>query len=397
MHCGYAKHHVWIRGGGECSPCPFYNLETEPLGDHRDFESFFLGPEMDQLRADLAAGIKRRGCHLCWEAEKIGKSCRIEGNERHFTDPSAPVSLTALEISAGRTCTLKCRMCGSDSSTAWAAEYVQRGMRDDKPTLDWRMVPRHLLKDLRYLKVTGGEPFLSPNLATLFADLHADGISDQIEVEIFTNVEQFPDARFTDHMRDFKALDVFFSIDGVGHRNEYIRSGSSWPRSMDTMRQWGQWKARNQLTQLRFHISHTYTIFNCLYCLEMVDWIREIRAYDGLAEITLKGSHLAVDDSWHSVPRLPDSIKQEIVDEATAMLRREYGPESRWQEAIIPDHQFYATVRAALQWTVHEPPTASFDQWWNETLELDRLRGQDIRLAIPEVVDMLRRHGLISG
>lgn len=351
---------------------------------------------MRRLREDLDNDVRRPGCHRCWENEKTGYSTRTWANEWIFKDHTGPARLTALEISAGRTCTLKCRMCGPDSSTAWASEMDQRGVGEWKPTLDWNMLPRHLLADLTYLKITGGEPFLSPNLARLFLELSEDGLSHNIDVELFTNVEEFPGPRYVDNMRDFKSLQIYFSVDGIGARNEYIRSGSIWQRTVENMKSWGRWKSELGLGNVKFHISYTYTLYNCMYCAEFIDTIRGLRAYPGLEGLTLiNGSHMATDDSWHSVPRLPASIRSELVDTASEFAL-EVDHRAGLPGSLPGDYVFYPEiVIKSLSNEKHAPPSLGFDDWWRETTEIDAYRGQDIRRALPEVVELLRRHGLI--
>ena len=278
MYCGYSKHHLWIRSSGECVPCPAYDIVADPLGrpgEHASAEQFFYSTDMVQLRSDIENDIERPGCHKCHSAEKLrnGGSCRTWGNEQFFQDSELPVQLTALEISAGRTCTLKCRMCGPNSSTAWAAEHKLRGMPADTIDLDWDMIPVHLMSNVKYIKVTGGEPFLSPNFAKMLRELDREDLLGQMQVEIFTNLEEFPGTKFTDYLKKVKNLKIYFSLDGVGIRNEYIRSGSNWSNTVNTMLKWGQWKHDLRLDQLSFIISHTYTIFNCLNYIEFADYV----------------------------------------------------------------------------------------------------------------------------
>jgi hypothetical protein len=395
MYCGYAKHHVWIRGTGNCVPCPAWN-DKDTLTSNTDVKSFFFGEEMTRLRADLEADVKRLGCDRCHRQELAGDSTRTVANAKYFTDMGRPIGITALEISAGRTCTLKCRMCGPDSSTAWAIEHRSRGLPNAPPTIDWTNIPVDILSDLTYLKITGGEPFLSPNLAVMFRELQEAGISKQLDVEIYTNAEEFPGDRFSEYMRDFKNCRINFSVDGVGKRNEYIRSGSSWPRTVDTMLKWGAWKADLGLDQVGFSISFTYTTFNCLYGLEMVDWVKSMRSYPGLSDLDLDGWHFAEDDSWHNIKRLPDSINEELINLLSDKIN-ELGLPSKFHDGIDPDYaRTVYGARVSLQQFRRGLPTGSFDDWWQEIKTLDALRGQDIYQSLPEIVDLFIRHGLLK-
>ena len=396
MHCGYAKHHVWIRGTGRCMPCPAYNELVDPIGIYNDVGGFFSSNEMEILRADLAADIRRPGCERCWAVEDAGVpgsvSARQWGNDLYFTDIDQPVGITALEISAGRTCTLKCRMCGSHSSTAWAAELSSRGVQVTASNLDWTTVSTDHLKTLTYLKITGGEPFLSPKLAVMLKELQQSGLSKQIDVEIFTNAEEFPSAKFTDYMRDFNSCRIYFSIDGVGKRNEYIRSGSSWPVTIATILNWGKWKAELGLDRVRYSISHTYTTYNCLYGLEMADWVKSMRSNPGLENLDLEGWHFAWDDSWHNVTKLPGGIKKEL-----AYMLDELRPFIGLEETIDPDYWFpFYYSKEVLQADLHGLPSEPFNDWWQEMLVLDKLRGQNINDSLPELVELFRRHELFT-
>ena len=382
-------------------PCPVYDEKLDPIGKYTDVKQFFFSNEMTQLRTDLNNNIIRPGCAQCLSAEDArvpgSFSTRQWANDRYYANPDQPVGITTMEISAGRTCTLKCRMCAPHSSTAWAAEHRSRGLVDASPSLDWTAIPIDLLANLTHLKITGGEPFLSPNLSVMLKELHQAGLSQQIDAEIYTNAEEFPDTKFTDYMQGFKSFRVYFSIDGVGKRNEYIRSGSSWPRTIDTILRWGKWKTRFGLDNIQYSISYTYTTFNCLYNVEIVDWVKSMRSNPGLEDLNLEGWHFARDDSWHAVMRLPYDIRQELIT-MLSNKRSEFGPLNVWAEKSTPDQKkAIGFTRARL---LHHPlalPSSSFDEWWQEIRTLDMLRGQDIYQALPEIVDLFTRHGLLTA
>jgi len=83
--------------------------------------------KIDDVRQDLANGIKNRHCDVCWRAEKEGvTSWRQIGNTLNYYNTND------LEIYLDRTCDLACVYCSQKYSSRWQQEIEQSSSEDQK-------------------------------------------------------------------------------------------------------------------------------------------------------------------------------------------------------------------------------------------------------------------------
>ncbi len=378
IDCFYAKNHALIWSDGSISPCCVYRTDEDPIGDYADVFEFFNSPEMEQLRTDHSNGIKRPGCRKCWSVEDAGGgSYRIPSNPNHAGQ------LKGLDVAVGRTCTLKCLTCGPFASSAWESELASRGMGQSRMTLDIGDIPVQAYDHIEKLDIQGGEPFLSKKLPSILGYLVAKELSKKISLTIVTNVETFPDQRYTEPLKHFGKLLIKLSLDAVGPRNEYIRSGSRWENTMESFERWGRFKKDNPDSKIKLVISHTLSTFNFIYYDEMVSEVAHLRTLPGLEGLELWAHH-ALEKKWHNCFLLPMPLREE-----TAALWRDGKP-------VRYEHYGFRRTTATMLVTPNHLPTIPFGDWWQDIREMDRIRGEDINTALPELVSLFRKHDLLD-
>jgi MoaA/NifB/PqqE/SkfB family radical SAM enzyme len=138
---------------------------------------------MQGLREQFLAGERPQTCRKCWNEERGGRTSKrmhtldrlkhsIEDTE--WTADAKP--LMFLDLKLGNICNLKCRICGSWSSSQFATEEInQLPRKQQKSSHAYQMLragawPREnaqfwqqvdsVLTDIRYIEFTGGEPFM---------------------------------------------------------------------------------------------------------------------------------------------------------------------------------------------------------------------------------------------
>lgn len=379
IDCFYAKNHALIWSDGSIAPCCVYRSDEDPIGDYTDVFEFFNSPEMRKLREDHSRGIKRPGCRKCWSVEDAGGySYRIPSNPEHAGQ------LKGLDVAMGRTCTLKCRTCGPFASSAWESELASRGRGMTRPSFDVADIPVQAYEHLEKMDIQGGEPFLSKKLPNMLNYLVMKGLSKNIFLTVVTNVETFPDERYTEPLKHFGKLLMKLSLDAVGPRNEYIRSGSRWENTMETFSKWGRFKADNPGMRIKLVISHTISTFNFLYYDEMVSEVARLRTLPGLEDLELWAHH-ALEKKWHNCFLLPKPLREEA---------REI-----WLSGSPTVYEFdtFRSTTAEMLSSDNPLPNMPFEDWWKDNLEMDRLRNEDINQALPELVSMFRKYGLSVG
>lgn len=235
---------------GGCRPCclakeeiPGIDLRTDTLSDA------YKSDYMKDLREQFLRGEKPETCTRCWKEEEAGKiSKRINSQIRlkHLMDKidyedTEPDALWFLDLKLGNICNLKCRICGSWSSSKWATEEIDYAidMVNPKEHLAYQHLkkgewPRHnpkfwedlheLLPDVEYIEFTGGEPFMIPEHITLLDYAVANNLTD-MELHYNTNGTCGIPYGMLD---EFKKVEIAYSIDNVGERFEYERYGAQW-------------------------------------------------------------------------------------------------------------------------------------------------------------------------
>jgi sulfatase maturation enzyme AslB (radical SAM superfamily) len=177
-----------------------------------------------------------------------------------------------IDLKLGNICNLKCRICGSWSSSKWAKEeidyvpgidrkthlaykFLQDGAWPRENELFWDNL-RILLPNIKYLEFTGGEPFLIPRFKELLALV---GSRDtQPEIVITTNLTVVnDDIKYT--LSKIKKLSLIISVDAWGKVNEYHRWPMTWAKFLQNF-EWA--KTLNCFLQFNTVID-AVTVLNC--------------------------------------------------------------------------------------------------------------------------------------
>ena len=266
-----------------------YDLKKSTLQDA--YKSVY----MQNLRQQFRAGEKPATCRLCWDEEAAGRdSKRIHSRVRlkelyQQVDwaNDTPDQLWFIDLKLGNICNLKCRICGSWSSSKWAAEemaYLPSGV-DKKTHIAYKWLQegrwpeespgfwdnlKTLLPQIRYFEFTGGEPWLIQEHWDLLKYAVETGDSKHIDIHYNTNATQ-PLGPHTMVWSHFGRVDIAFSIDNVGDRFEYERYGADWDlanKIIDDVHFARDIDSPNITTQLCF----TINIQNVYYLDELLAW-----------------------------------------------------------------------------------------------------------------------------
>lgn len=219
----------------------------------KNHQSWFYGPEMDQLRSDMLSGVQNPMCSTCWKMEKTsGKSIRRRYNTRfnQYVDIENP-KIKYLDLKLSNECNLACRMCDYTNSNKIYKDILGLVTKKMYIPENWERSPRHeqvidsngikttpkhildeiesLLPNLRVLKLTGGEPTIIPEVLKLFDICIKKGYAKNLQLNLTTNGTKFTQ-RFLDRMKEFKDVYLNVSCDGYGKVYDYIRHPFNWQK-----------------------------------------------------------------------------------------------------------------------------------------------------------------------
>ena len=308
---------------GTARPCclakdeiPGYNLKQHTL------EEIYHSEYMQNLRRDFLAGNKPETCQRCWDEEAAGRTSKrmnskirlkehVDAIDFNNTDPN---QLWFIDLKLGNICNLKCRICGSWSSSKWAKEEIDYVGGDRKQHLAYKFLqdgawPREnpqfwdnlktLLPNIKYLEFTGGEPFLIEQHFELLKEAVNSDDSKHIDIHYNTNGTVFPDGRRL--WNHFNHVEIAFSIDNIGARFEYERYGAEWTEVQRNLRRFTEMRSAKISTQL----CTTINIQNVYYLPEICRWIED-QIFD---HVYFNMLH----DPWHMCISRMTSAAQELV------------------------------------------------------------------------------------
>jgi MoaA/NifB/PqqE/SkfB family radical SAM enzyme len=344
---------------------PWVSLEASPIGTVRpcclaeqelrddsgkkfnlataEFAAVQRSPDMQHLREQFLAGEEPETCRKCWREERSGRtSKRMHTLDRlkHMIPDQAWTAdakpLMFLDLKLGNICNLKCRICGSWSSSQFATEELQwlGPDQDRKSSYHYTMLkagawPREnhgfwteidgVVDHIKYIEFTGGEPFLIKEHFDLLQQLVEKNLAAGIEIHYNTNGTQFPEAaeQIWSH---FKCVEIAFSIDDVGDRFEYQRSNASWAQVQENISRFRE--LRHRCPNIQLQVCSTVNVFNVVYLEELSHWI----AAQHFDFVYWNMMHEAY---YFSISTLPTAAKRVIdqrlaLAQVTAQDRREF-------------------------------------------------------------------------
>ena len=210
-----------------------------------------------EQRLKMRLGERPSECDYCWKIEDLGKNYF---SDRHYktadywawdrfeeiaeSDPGADVNPSYLEVSFSNACNFACAYCSPEISSKWMEDIKQNGPyptgnglhkhvyknNEKNPYVDafWEWFPT-IVRDLRVLRITGGEPTMSKDTWRLL-DFLIDK-PQKFEVAINTNLgvpDQLID-KLIDKINALEAVgmkvDVYTSAEATDDQQNYARDG----------------------------------------------------------------------------------------------------------------------------------------------------------------------------
>jgi radical SAM protein with 4Fe4S-binding SPASM domain len=257
-----------------------FNIQNNTIEDFRN--SKFLSEVKNQFNQNQWPS----GCIRCRIEEDIGVSSKrildYERWQKYYQDYDLLSNeILTVSMALGNTCNLKCIMCNPYSSSLWAQEYQDiygikinnlNSVRKDVISDIMQFAP-----NLVHVDFHGGEPFLSniDDHLTILDNYINSGNAADISIHYTTNGTLFPDQRFWQRLINFKHVDIQLSIDGIGHRFEYIRYPARWTVLEQNVYKYQEQQQR--MPTLQLSVAHTLSAFNIYYLEEFYQWCNQIK------------------------------------------------------------------------------------------------------------------------
>ncbi len=286
--------HLEIDVNGGASPCCLYKGSVPGVKVYETgLKEIQNNRYMKDLRTQFKNGERPEGCSNCWAEEDAGKTSKRMNsifkmrNSLENWSPNSEPTLKFIDFKLGNVCNLKCRICGSWSSSKWAQEEIdyETANGGDNPLArkqlqegGWPKKHPQFFEDVKedlaeaeYFEFTGGEPFMIKNHFKILEHCVEKGYAKNQDIHYNTNGTQLPKKEIFDLWRNFKRVEIAFSIDDVGEQFEYQRYGANWK---DVNYNLNQFK-KLQTPNMEFQICSTINIFNIFNLAKLVFWVKQ--------------------------------------------------------------------------------------------------------------------------
>lgn len=370
---------------------PVSEIEIENHG----IDIFTKFKPVQQCKYELLQGIQSSNCNYCWNLEeKNMRSSRsgfdifaeyiAESNYFNTTDSQEVVeklnTLTVdekfnlsknlfypknIEIFIGNHCDLKCVYCNEWYSSQWGVEKKKYneitgdwsrndGLSPASSHLEecwWDWFENHIWDKPDIIAFLGGEPLLMPKLYShldrILKKYKSVNLGRPVHLSIISNfntppayLEKFlnlvPKIIDTPWVR----LDFSVSLESIGKKNDFIRSGAKWSRIESNIR-----KFLSILSKMENKDKVSFNFMSAINVLSITDlpnfyqFVVDIQHEYGIP-VNIRGSQV-VYPHWLSPSILPESFSKNI-DQAINILSRNmlpdkvfrFGPWSKYIEHL---------------------------------------------------------------
>ena len=296
---------------------------------------------MEKLRQQFKDGKRPAGCQSCWQEEDAGKTSKrmnsiykMRNSLKNWTPNSEP-TLKFIDFKLGNVCNLKCRICGSWSSSKWAQEELDYGenpvARKNLKEGGWpKRNPQFFedlkedLKDAEYFEFTGGEPFMIKDHFKILMYCVEKGYAKNIDIHYNTNGTQLPPPEIFDLWSYFKHVEIAFSIDDVGDQFQYQRHPANWRQVGANLVKFKERRTPN----MEFQICTTVSIFNIFSLAKIAFWVKQYQPKFFYVNTLF-------DPDYFNIQTLPKNVKN-IVNSRYNMLT-DFKPTLRFMNSADRD------------------------------------------------------------
>jgi hypothetical protein len=366
----YKNMSVWSKNGKiSYNPCSFFNGHIKQT-NKIELEDVWHQKEHRAIMMQVENNMPVAGCQGCYSAEKSGLVSRRLGSKQLYEEFHQDTALDlsgpqGIDYSVGNLCNLKCIICGPENSTAWVPDYqkLNPGAPIEKYNKNFQLT----LSDTQFLKnITsihfhgGGEPLLSNHHIELLTKVkEIKGLSD---VRVFYNTNGT--VRASDQLmslwEECKLIELYFSIDDIGSRFSYQRTGTNWHTVQENMFWYRQAMPHNHM----FSINCTWSYLNFYYLNELVDWYQSDFATNRYGDPTNLLFQKAIGN--FSLNCVSTKVYNTLIDK----------------------FQGYTNLIALVN-SLKISDKASHQLFWKRITAIDSIRGNDFKILCPEWSAML--------
>jgi len=374
---------------------------------------------MRDIRRKMIAGQKVEQCQYCdLQRDSSPPSIRYETNEgfsRGYgnsslrsiesvrntalsTDFYLPGGPKWIDFELGNTCNLRCRTCSSEWSSRIASDPLHSKWSDSGSThvserfvaehrsttfpknspwyLSSRFVEGELLANLKNIDkigLVGGEPMLIKRARDIMQFVIEAGQASRIDLTFVTNGDSY-NSEFVELAAQFRSVLCGLSIEAIGHKNEYIRFGSSWKSIIRNVQHYND-------RCFKVYVNIFVHAYNMLELPDIIEFI--VEKFIGIRY------HYLITPVYLSCSSMPGSARIESARRLQSFLARTARRNSFRDDVRIMIQRLVRILEKDSSPINHEILT-KFNRF---TVELDESRGQDVYTKFPDLIQYITIEG----
>lgn len=385
--CAHAWSGLHVNPAGATTLCCYFNQTLkDDQGNEFNIRQHSItdivnSTHVKSLRDEFRRGQTPKGCENCVSIEKSGGTSKrqltrfklqnIWGHIDWESDSQSNVGFIGGHL--GNLCNLKCRICNENYSSSIATEKLTNSQ------LDYKSNPVYLkllnnnwknrrdtffnsikeLPQIRNFEFLGGEPLLIEENIKFMQYLVDNNLSQDCIFEFVTNGTQYPDV--FDCADKFKRLTITISIDDIGARFEYQRSGANWDKFITNFQKF------ISNTGINIGISITVNIQNVFYLPELINWLLS-------QGVTDYAYNMLFSPSWLSIRNLTQEAKVLVLNKLDhAGLPPEHQEQLTYITTVIRNSEF----------------TSTGSEFIKNITDIDIIRNENFAEVHPEIAQVM--------
>ncbi len=390
VFCMFPWMHLNVTPKGDIYPCCSNNYTT-PFGNTKQttLKDAFNNDKMKTIRLNMLNEKKSEICNFCYKHEEAGPHSFRNYSKEHWgkdfdelvpqtqEDGTMPdFKMKYYDIRFSNICNFKCRTCGAEFSSQWAAE--QRANFDPKHPIIIHAddgkggLLNEVLTHIEHIDLAyfaGGEPLITDEHYTILEEMIRKGRTD-VTLRYNTNASniKYKNHDILDLWKHFKRVELSCSIDHYGERAEWLRHGTDWGKVESNLLTF------RQLDYVHFQINTVFSIFNYLTIGDFYNYLKEkniVRLEDWYHSL-----YLAVHPSYYSAKSMPKILKASAKENAEKFISSN-GPEWILLNNLVTD-----AVKFADESDTWDENKKTF---FMHVLSTDKIRGESFIKTFPEL------------
>ena len=292
--CVYAWKGLQISPNGDVNMCCFQQGNAAGSIGNLDDGAITISEvrrsdKWNDIRQSMLDGEQAPACEKCWKIENDGfYSGRQYINDKY---PESLADITSAElkddilhhvdIRQSNICNMKCLSCNGDFSSLWAVEEAKEyhwpktnGVKE----IDNDDIHDYLFDNINNIKefyFAGGEPLMNKVHWDIMAELDRQ---ERYDVKIVYNTNglklNYKGKHIFDYWDKFTNWHAGVSIDAIGARSEYVRSGTVWSKLDSNINMLCE-RYNKPHTNQTFGLDCTVSALNASGMMEFFDYIND--------------------------------------------------------------------------------------------------------------------------